>query len=152
MATLVLLTVRTLDLSYILALESAVGIIPMLVVLAAFVLFREPRSTLDNHLFLLLTTVALCSLIRFPFSQTIYFCYIATLVVLLSASLISRLADPPPAITVAAATSFLLFAVFALRTRHIGPHLQLDYDSALIDQPRAGALYVSRADAEQYRE
>jgi Dolichyl-phosphate-mannose-protein mannosyltransferase len=152
-ATLVLLTVRTLDLSYILALESAVGIIPILVVLAVFVLFRESRPILDNQLlFLLLTTVALCSLIQFPFSQTIYFCYISALVVLLSATLIPRLADPPRAIAVAAAAFFILFAVFTLRPRYIGPRLQFDYDSALIDQPRAGALYVSRADAEQYRE
>jgi len=152
-ATLVLLTARTLDLSYILALESAVGIIPILVALAAFVLFREPRSTPDNQLLvLLLTSAAFCSLIQFPFSQTIYFCYISALVVLLSAALISRLADPPRAVTAVAAAFFMIFAVFALRPHYIGPRLQFDYDSAPIDQPRAGALYVSRADAEQYRE
>jgi hypothetical protein len=152
-ATLILLSVRTLDLSYILALESAVGIIPILVVLAALVLFREPCSAFDNQLlFLLLTTVALCSLIQFPFSQTIYFCYISALVVLLSAALISRLAEPPRAVTVAAAAFFMIFAIFTLRPHYIGPRLQFDYDSASIDQPRAGALYVSRADAEQYHE
>jgi Dolichyl-phosphate-mannose-protein mannosyltransferase len=151
-AALVLLTVPRFDLSYILALESAVGIIPILVVLAAFVLLREPGSALDNQLlFLLLTTVAICSLIQFPFSQTMYFCYISALVVFLAAALISRLPNPPRAITAAAVAFNVLFAVFVLRTGHVGPRFQFDYASTPIGQLRAGPLYVSKMDADQYQ-
>jgi hypothetical protein len=154
-AALVLLTSRLSDFSYLTALESAVACIPVLVATGAFLLFRKSfhREAADDGqlLFLLLAATALCSLIQFPFAQIIYFCYVSALVTLLAAFLIAQFPRVPRAIVCASVLFYVLFAVFILRTHWLGTRYHFDYASTPIEQARAGALQVSRADADLYR-
>jgi len=155
-ATIVLLTTRLSDLSYIIALESAVEIIPVLVLVAGFWLYRHAErldqlaSINGQLLFLLLSVAVLCSLIQFPFAQIIYFCYASAFVVLLAAFLIAQFPRPPRALACAAVFFYISLPVTVLRSHWLGTRGHFDLDSTRFDQPRAGALRVSRADADVY--
>jgi hypothetical protein len=153
-AALVLVTSRSLDLSYLVAMESALGIVPVLVAASVAVLYRE--TSLDENgnsqvLFLLLATIALSSLIEFPFAQVMYFCYASAFAALLAASLASRLPNPPRAVMAGSVAFYVFFAIFVLRPGYESAWYNRDYDQAFLEQPRAGALRVSKGDADQYR-
>jgi len=153
-ATLVLLTCRRIELSYLVALETVLGSIPVITAAAVLFLYRKTlsdESKSDQILLLLLTAVALCSLIQFPFSQTMYFCYVSVFVILLAACLVSRFTSPPRAIITGSICFYTLFAIFVLRPGYLSAWHNRDYDRAFIGQTRAGNLRVSTADAEQYR-
>jgi Dolichyl-phosphate-mannose-protein mannosyltransferase len=157
LAALVLLTSRSQDVSYIVALQSAWGIIPVLAVACFFVLSREPQtqepgSEIDQHLFLLFTIAVLFSLIQFPYAQVIYFCYGAPLVALLAAGLLSRLTCPPRMILSAAVAFYVLFPVFVIRPHYIGSRYHIDFDSTPLHLPRAGILRVSKVEAAEFEE
>jgi hypothetical protein len=154
-AFVILLTCRISDLSYVTALESAVSSIPVLLIPAWILLFlKSPTSGGTNDgqlLFLLLSAMALCSLIEFPFAQIIYFCYASLFVFLLAAYLIAQFPRPPRAIACAAVLFYIAFPVIVLRSYWLGTRGHFDLDSTPLDQPRAGALRVSRADADVYK-
>jgi hypothetical protein len=157
LAALVLLTSRSLDLSYLIALYSACGVVPVLALLALlfFALHREsPEFTLqrDQTLVLLLTMTAMVSLVQFPYAQIIYFCYVAPLAALLAACLISRLSHPPRTILSAAAAFYVFFAALVLLPQYIGSRYHPDYQSAYLNLPRARPLRVSKAAAATYQE
>lgn len=152
-AFVILLTYRLSDISYVTALESAVSSIPVLVVPAVLLLVRKVSDRGGNDdqvLFILLSTTALCSLIQFPFAQIIYFCYVSAFAFLLAAFLIAQFPRPPRALACAALLFYVSFAVIVLRSHWLGTRGHFDLDSTSIDQPRAGALRVSRSDADVY--
>jgi hypothetical protein len=146
-AAAVLLTSHILDLSYLVAVQSACGLIPILVVAAVLVLGREPgahpESNNNHYLALLLTVTSTFSLIQFPYSALGYFYYVAPLAVLLTASLLSRLPRPPRLILYTAVTFYILFGIFDLRDGYIGTlyHPEPRYTKLAI--PQAGGLLVS---------
>jgi hypothetical protein len=157
LAALVLLTSRSQDVSYIVALQSAWGIIPVLAVACFFVLSREhqsqeSRSESDQHLFLLFTITVLFSLIQFPYAQVIYFCYGAPLAALLAAGLLSRLSCPPRSILSAAVAFYVLFPVFVIEPHYLGGRYHIDFDSTPLNLPRAGILRVSKVEAAEFEE
>jgi hypothetical protein len=155
-AAVVLLTSRSQDASYLVAIGSAWGIIPVLVVAALLVLsgkryLPESGAEGDQQLVLLLTMAALCSLIQFPFANVIYFCYTAPIAILLAANLISRLPRPPRMVLYAMTAFYILFAVFVVRVNYFGS-FHADNDGTPLMLPRTGGLYVSSKSAAEYGE
>jgi hypothetical protein len=145
------------DLAYIIGLTSALGAIPVLVVAALLVLsakpqFRQSSLEADQQLALLLTMTTLFSMIQFPYSTPGYFWYVAPLVVLLTAALISRFSRPPRILLYATVAFYLLFPVFVLRPRFMGNRHRLDSDDTALTLPRAGGLRVSKISAAGYAE
>jgi hypothetical protein len=101
---------------YRLVWSSARNLVPALVVAGIVVLHRARAtagtSTLDrSRAMLLLGVTALCSLVQFPFSVAVYFCYVAPLVVL-SAVALYRFLPPAPRFVPVALVG--LYASFAL--------------------------------------
>jgi hypothetical protein len=157
LAALVLFTSRSQDISYLVALQSAWGAIPVLALFTAFVLLRKREarefvSEGDQYLFLLYAMTALFSLIQFPYAQVIYFCYGAPLAALLAASLVSRLSCPPRTVLCAAAAFYVIFPIFVIRSHYIGSRYHVDFDSTLLNLPRAGPLRVSKTEAAEFEE
>jgi hypothetical protein len=155
LAALVLVTTRRLDISYIVGLQSAAGVIPVLVAAAVIVLFprnSHPSSGPDHSqlLALLLTMTALFSLIQFPYASIGYFYYVAPLAVLLGANLISRFANPPRLVLATAATFYLLFAVFVLHPHYIGTRYTPPPNDTALPFPRAGGIRGTSESVAEY--
>jgi hypothetical protein len=108
-----------------------------------------------QRLFLTLSVTAACSLIQFPFSNTIYFCYIAPLV-WLSITAVVSLMERPPRLAVAGMMCFcFLYAVFELTpgfVYHLGVEYAPDTQIVKLNLPRAGGLRVTAATASEYEE
>jgi len=133
---------------------------PLIAVLGVVLLVRWClRNRLGNlqrqQLFLTLSVMGACSLIQFPFSNTIYFCYIAPLVVLSATALVS-LMDKPPQLAVSGMMCFcFLFAVFELTpgsVYHLGVEYAPDTQTVKLSLPRAGGLRVTAETAREYEE
>jgi hypothetical protein len=133
---------------------------PLIVVLGAGLLVRwclrnRLGSLQRQRLLLTLSVMAACSLIQFPFSNTIYFCYIAPLV-LLSATTLVSLMDKPPRLAVSGIMCFcFLFAVFELTpgfVYHLGVQYAPDTQTVRLSLPRAGGLRVTAETAHEYEE
>ena len=157
LAALVLLTSRTLDISYIIALQSAWSAIPVLALITIFVLLRKSEATEfvsegDQYLFLLFAVTALFGLIQFPYSTPGYFWYVAPLGALLAAGLLSRFSHPPRTILYAAFAFYVLFAMFVIQPHYIGSRYHIDFDSTPLNLPRAGPLCVSKVEAAEFEE
>jgi len=133
---------------------------PVVVVVGVGLLARSSRlnrleSIPRQRLFLTLSVTAACSLIQFPFSNTIYFCYIAPLV-LLSITAVVSLVDQPPRLAVAGMMCFtFLYAVLELTpgfVDHLGAVYAPDTQTVRLSIPRAGGLRVNPGSAREYEE
>jgi len=133
---------------------------PFVVVLGLGMLIRRSmRNRLETkqhqRLFLILSVTAGCSLIQFPFAHSIYFCFIAPLV-LLSATAVVSLMDQPPRLAACAMMCFcFLYAVFELTpgfVYHFGVEYTPDVQIVRLSLPRGGGLLVSAAEAREYEE
>jgi hypothetical protein len=131
---------------------------PVVVVVGVALLARwswlnRLESIPRQRLFLTLSVTAACSLIQFPFSNTIYFCYIAPLV-LLSITAVVRSMDPPPRLAVAGMMCFcFVYVVFDLTpgfVYHLGAEYAPDTQTVRLSMPRAGSLRVTAASAREY--
>jgi hypothetical protein len=156
-AGLVLLFSRRLDLALTVSLASALAIIPVLVVAALLVLLAKPqdatsRSDGNQQIVLFLSLTALLSLIQFPYSDVTYFCYLATFVALLTASLISRFERPPRVILVVAVAFYIAYAATVTNVHFMGNPSDSDYASTALALPRARGLHVPKHDAIEYSE
>lgn len=131
---------------------------PILVVVGARLLIAA-QDRLDTKqqqkLFLTLSVMSACSLIQFPFSNTIYFCYIAPLVLLAATAIIS-LMDNPPRLAVSAMICFcFLFAVLELTpgfVYHLGVEYSPDTQKVTMFLPRSGGLRVTAESAREYEQ
>jgi hypothetical protein len=133
---------------------------PFLVVLGVGLLVRRIMfNRLDSvriqRSFVILSVTAACSLIQFPYTASVYFCYVAPLVVLCATAVVS-LMDHPPRLAVSAMMCFcFLFAVFELTPGfvfHLGFEYAPDTQTVKLSIPRAGGLRVSAATASEYEE
>lgn len=152
-----LLSARHNDLTYIIAVASMAGIIPLLILLAGPALARAASNgstaLQDNQLLALLASVtALFSLIQFPFAHLIYFAYVAPLAVLLAANLLFRILPSNRLLLGSLAAFLILFGIFVFRTHLLTLPTKRDYASAELGLPRSGPLKVSQSDAAKYRE
>ncbi|GAC1491058.1 MAG: hypothetical protein NVS1B5_15980 [Gemmatimonadaceae bacterium] len=138
--------------------HAARGILPVLVLLGIVVLAKVRAADAESPLLrsrtmLLVSVAAICTLVQFPFSAPIYFCYVAPLVALLAVALLSYARPMAPAVP-AALTAFLLaFAVMRVNTGTIFA-MGLSYEP----YPRTESLGLSRGgievpikEAETYR-
>jgi hypothetical protein len=116
---------------------------------------RRISAVQRQQLFLVLAATATSSLIQFPSTFPIYFCYIAPLL-LLSVTATVSLVHRPPVLAVAGAMCFcFLFAVFELTPGFIydlGMKCTPDIQRVRLSVPRGGGLRVSAATAREYEE
>jgi hypothetical protein len=142
------------------ALRSA---LPVLVLLGVIVLARARTTTvrstspeltlLRSHTMLLLSVTAIFTLIQFPFSAPIYFCYIAPLLILLAVALLRHVRPMAPAVPRSIAIFLIAFAVMRVNTGTIynmGLWYQPYPETMSLGFPRA-RLDVRLKDATTYR-
>jgi hypothetical protein len=145
-------------LMYRLVWYAARGALPPLV-LAAVVLLSKARpadtesALRRSRIMLLLGVSAVFTLVQFPFSVPIYFCYVAPLVALLAVALLPRARPMAPAVPAALVAFLIAFAVFRVNTSTLfgmGVLYQPYPPTAALRLPRGG-LDVPARDAEMYR-
>ncbi len=131
---------------------------PVLVSLAVIVLLRSQWANrvsplLRSRTMLLLSVTAIFTLVQFPFSAPIYFCYVAPLVMLLAVALLQHARPMAPAAPVSLLVFLTAFAVMRVNTSTIhtmGFWYQSYPTTTSLGLPR-GQLDVPVQDAEIYR-
>jgi len=135
-------------------------LVPIVMVLGVvLVLCQSRRRQMDavrqQQIFLVLSVAATCNLIQFPFIAPTYLCYVAPLVILAVAALLSRLHDTPRLFVAAMFCFYLLYAMLEVTPGFIyamGWRYSPDEQSAKLTLPRAGGLRVSPETARTYEE
>ena len=99
--------------------------LPMLVLLGAFILSRTRAADAESPLtrsrtMLLLSVSAVFTLVQFPFSAPIYFCYVAPLVALAAVALLPQVRPMAPAVPVSLLAFLIAFAVLRVNTSPLG--------------------------------
>lgn len=133
-------------------------LIPVVVAWGALLLVRRdasPAFDAERHqlLMLLLAITALCSLVQFPFSAPVYFCYVAPLLVLTTTAVIATAYPRPLGLMPAIVAIF--YVGFALLWTNRGSIYDMDgrfmphHDTALLALPRGG-LHVPPDDSAEY--
>ena len=148
--------------NYQIAWYTAYWITPMLVLTGAFALRRgsqlgvlseDPLS--ERQLFLTLAVAALCSLVQYPFSAPIYFCYVAPLAILGAVAVLRAFPSIPQPLLVIVLSGFFLFAVLRATPPYIyalGNYYQSDPETHILDLPRAGNLRIEPESAKIYEQ
>ena len=135
---------------------SAAVSIPAIVIVGAIRLWQGTRrGEAASRLMLLLAVTALCSVVQFPFSVPMYFCYVAPLLILACAAL----GDPGNIrghvpLTVPVAVFYLLFAALILLPNQIyrrGMSLQTTSVKAFT-LPRAAGMKGDAVQVETYEQ
>lgn len=130
-------------------------LVPVLVGLAAWELSSPgalPAGASRPQLMLLASLAGMFSLVQFPYSGGIYFCYVAPLIWLLGLFVVAHQPHPPRALH---GVLSLFYAAFALVWLNHGSTLMLGFSHhaipawAPLDQARAG-IRVSAPDARRY--
>ncbi len=150
--------------------DSVRSLIPLATVVGCAMLLRRSRtngdsvpvadSTMvidarhDGTLFLLLAMSAMISLVQFPYSFAIYFCYSIPLGILALAAIIQKQSTAPTHLHLAVAVFYFAFASVWLnhsRVQRMGTTYVHDDQSTELDLPRSGLL-VSRTQAKLYED
>ncbi len=134
-------------------------LLPVAVVIGAALLVRPSVASRVSDIqrqkiFLVLSVTAACSLVQFPFTISIYFCYVAPLA-FLSAAAVCCLQEPPRWVAAGALCFCLLYVVLEVTPGFIddmGEHYVPESQTALLTIPRAGGLRVYPASARLYQE
>ena len=97
------------------------GVLPVLVLVGLVLLARERDADrrsplLRSRLMLLIGVGAVYTLVQFPFSVPIYFCYVAPLVVLLAVALLPHARPMAPAVPALVMAFLIAFAVLRVNT------------------------------------
>jgi hypothetical protein len=151
--------------AYIGVWAAAYWMIPILAVVGSFLLMhsarfrssrfadRLPNAAEGERIFLLLAVTALCSLVEFPFSSPIYFCYVAPLAILTLAALLQPFPRVSRAMLAVLYAAFLVFMVFEVTPGFIylmGFRYGPDAQKVALRLPRAGGLRVDAESAAVY--
>ena len=148
---------------YLFVWNGARPLVPLMTTVGVFLLFRSsststpstspPVASDQNRiLFLLLAMTAMVSLVQFPYSFGIYFCYAIPVGVLALTAIVMRQESPPLALHLVIAGFFLGFAVIWLnhgRVQRIGVRHVPDDQETVLELPRAG-LRVSAGQSRLY--
>ena len=134
-------------------------LLPVMVVFGAVLLVRgssrrSVNSILEQEIFLVLAVTAACSLNQFPFTISIYFCYVAPLA-FLAAAAVSCLQKPPQWVAIGALCLGLAYVVLEVTPGFIedmGEQYSSDKQVATLTLPRAGGLRVYPGQARIYEE
>jgi hypothetical protein len=141
---------------YVALWSAAYWLPPILVILGSGVFLSKTRrgaSTGDQKLFLLLSVTALCTLVEFPYSAPVYFCYVAPLAILVIAALLQRVTRASRDMLAMLYIGFFAFAVFAVTPGFIyvmGFRYHSNIQTARVNLPRAGSLLVDPDSAATY--
>ena len=154
-----LLSTAWLALGYRFVWYAARGALPVLVLLAIAVLSRERGADEESRLarsrlLLLASVTAVFTLVQFPFSVPIYFCYVAPLVALLAAALYRYARPMAPAVPAALVVFLIAFAVLRVNTSMLfgmGVLYRPYAPTASLGLPRGG-LDVPVGEAKMYRD
>ena len=122
-ALALLLACRRYVLAFLVTLDSVRALVPLLTLAVALLLYHRrnnPGSGMeDRRLMLLVSMLALMSLIQFPYAGPLYFCYFAAFFFLTLSALLPLL-PPPRRLNLAVAGGFFaLFAIFLFRPASI---------------------------------
>jgi hypothetical protein len=148
---------------YVAIWSAAYWLPPILVIVGSGILLLRLRlahaddplleSYRRQQLFLLLSLMALCSLVQFPYSAPVYFCYIAPLVILVIAALVRPFSRVSRPLLAGLYVGFLAFVVFVVTPGFIyvmGFSHRPDVQTATMDIPRADSMRVDPASATTY--
>ncbi|HLX85068.1 MAG TPA: glycosyltransferase family 39 protein [Terriglobales bacterium] len=138
-------------------------LLPTLVICGSILIIRrfrlrELRDLNENgmqKLFVMLSVVALCSLVQFPAIAGIYFCYTAPLVVLAAAAVVSFLQDQPRWFLVGSYCFVLLYVVFEVTpglVLDIGTVYSADTQTVPVNLSRTSGIRTFPARARIYQE
>ncbi len=123
-------------------------LVPAIAVLASWMLISHQHDESAVHrrqLFLTLTLAAFCSLSQFPFAAPIYFCFIATLYLVLLQQLLTQLKCLATAKSLSVVGLLLGLYYVSLHTFFDDPRaVAMDPPIQLLDVPRGGLLVSSR--------
>jgi hypothetical protein len=152
-----LLAAGTVPLLYRLVWYAVRGALPVLTLLAIGALARSRRTAgtmtpRRTHLMLLLAVSVVFTLVQFPFSVPIYFCYVAPLVALLAVALLPYgrpMATSVPLVVMLFLTAFAVARVNTSTLFGMGVLYQPYPLTASLRLPRGG-LDVPARDAEMY--
>jgi hypothetical protein len=146
--------------NYQIAWHCAYWLIPVVVLVGASLLYLNPPqennpadSPKNNQLFLVLAVAAMCSLVQYPFSIAIYFCYVSPLGILGALAVLRRFPSMSKSLLAIVGVGFLLFPVFRFTPSfiyRIGSAYQPDPETQPLDLPGAGNLRVERATVPAY--
>jgi hypothetical protein len=138
---------------------SAAAAVP-LIVLAAAVYLGIPRlaSRLDSEkqqqLMLLVSVLAMTSIVQFPFSAPIYFCFAAPIGVLAAGALLSRIPRPPRLALGFLLAFYLLFVVYRVTPAFVydmGYKAAPDVQTAPLKLARGGNLRGNPVQTDEYQ-
>jgi hypothetical protein len=132
-------------------------LMPAAIIAGLALLLSQARGLTDAHsrqkLFLLLSVTAGCSLIQVPFAAPIYFCYVAPLVALSCAAVLSHVEFRWPWFLWIIYASVLCYALFEVTPGFVyamGNYYDHDTQTEVLTLPRAGGLRVSPKTATTY--
>lgn len=109
----------------------------------------------QQQLLLLLSLLALMTLVQFPFSGGIYFCYAAPVLILAAGALFTSLPRPPHFVLGVLLIFYALFAAWRVTPAfifNIGVGNAPDIQTEPLQMPRAGGLRVDPVEAAMYDE
>jgi hypothetical protein len=139
---------------------SAAASIP-LIVLAAAVYLGVPRlarrldSEKQQQLMLLVSALAMTSLVQFPFSAPIYFCFAAPVGVLAAGALLALIPRPPRVALGFLLAFYLMFVVYRVTPAFVfdmGYNAAPDVQTEPLKLARGGNLRVDPVQADEYKE
>jgi hypothetical protein len=131
-------------------LMSARNILPLVIAISVPRLIKD-RSLREQQLMFLCCVSAFCALIQFPYSNAVYFCYVAPLVVLVLGRLGSLSEQPKWRVSSAILLLYGFFAVICLtpRLQAVNTHLATSKPTR-INILRAGSIQVDSTQARDY--
>jgi Dolichyl-phosphate-mannose-protein mannosyltransferase len=157
-ALALLLASRDYVLAFLVTLDSVRALVPLLTLAVSLLLYyrrKNPGSGIeDRQLMLLVSMLALTSLIQFPYAGPLYFCYFAAFFFLTLSALLSLLPGSRRLNLAVAGGFFALFAIFLFRPASIAAfefNRLPAFPHAPLDLPRAGNLRVFDDQAALYQ-
>ncbi len=127
--------------------------LPFTVIVGTLLLMTKARNIETQRrqkIFLLLAVTAACSLIQFPYTGPIYFCYVAPLLILSMLAVGSLIEEPPRWVLAGLFCFCLLYAVFDATPTFLRYRGELDVPPGGVADfvlPRSGSLHLYGPDA-----
>jgi hypothetical protein len=134
--------------------------IPAVTVLASVYLgvprfLRSSDPSKQQRVMLLSSVLAMTSIVQFPFSAPIYFCYVAPILILAFAALVSVTPLPPKFALGVLLAFYLLFAAWRITPAFVynmGVSAAPYFQTQPLNLPRGGNVLVDPVDADNYEQ
>ena len=130
------------------------SLLPLLLVIGSALLTFGPLKDIgairQQQVFLVLSVTAACNLIQYPYTEPIYFCYVAPMVALSAAAIVSNVRSAPKWPLIGALCFGLSYVVLVSTPSFIhkmGYGYSPDENIAKLGLPRGGGLHIYPEDA-----